>query len=298
MQIFLRSFAAIAVTVIFSSAAIAETVAEWNFNTTSNIAAANVGDGTAHGFAAVLGGGFGPPTAIDAGSPNDISTVLVGGSPNNSYAARSAPLLAVDGGTSPSDQSFRVTADATGFRDMKVTWDYVQGYRANRFYQLQYTSGFVGNGDNASGTTWLDVPTGVGSSVTVAGVGTGTVGADGEIEIVMEDGLTMPSGTTSPGDFLFDLMYTFPSGFAGENNADFGVRFAAIHDPNGSDFVSSFAGTDSTDATAGYTRSTGDGGGTARYDLVRITGVPEPTSVALAGCGLALVGFVVRRRRK
>jgi hypothetical protein len=97
--------------------------------------------------------------------------------------------------------------------------------------------------------------------------------------------------------YLHDLSYTFPSGTAYDNNPNFGVRIAAVWRPNSTDFVSSFAGTTfDEDAAKGYIRDTSLGGNQVRYDLVRVSGiVPEPTGLALAISGLALVA--VRRRK-
>ncbi|MGI9428274.1 MAG: PEP-CTERM sorting domain-containing protein, partial [Bythopirellula sp.] len=91
-------------------------------------------------------------------------------------------------------------------------------------------------------------------------------------------------------DYLFDLSYAFPSGSIYENSPNFAVRIGAVHATGGSDFVSSHAGTTSADDVSGYTNSTSQGGGTVRYDLVKITGIPEPTTIALAVCGLAMMG--------
>ena len=60
-------------------------------------------------------------------------------------------------------------------------------------------------------------------------------------------------------------------------------------------YLSSFAGTDTSDATNGYNRSLASGG-SMRMDLVTVTGVPEPT-FGLAGSGLAVAALTALRRR-
>ena len=76
-----------------------------------------------------------------------------------------------------------------------------------------------------------------------------------------------------------------------------GVRWVAAWAPGTSQYVSSFAGTDSSDEASGYIRSTSAGGSEIRYDLVRVSAVPAPTSLALAFCGLALAAVAGRRRK-
>jgi hypothetical protein len=61
-------------------------------------------------------------------------------------------------------------------------------------------------------------------------------------------------------------------------------------------YVSSFAGTDSTDAVMGYNRSLGSGG-SLRLDLVTVSAVPEPTTYAMLGAS-ALIGCSIAWRRR
>jgi hypothetical protein len=62
-------------------------------------------------------------------------------------------------------------------------------------------------------------------------------------------------------------------------------------------YVSSFAGTDSTDASMGYNRSLALGG-SLRLDLVTVSAVPEPTTYALLGSSAAVGWFISRRHRR
>lgn len=272
--------AAIAASMLVGSHASASLIAAWNFNAELSPSNASTGTGTSSG-------GFFPFTSalpVMTGSPADTDPVIINDGPNNSSAARSGPQPGEDSGT----RLFGVNTSLAGFDTPTVTWDLLAGYRTSRYYQITATT---------DGTNYNPVPTGVGSSVS-GSFGTAEVSADGLVTVITIDNLIPePAGNLVWQDAYFsDLSFTFPTGTAYDNNPNFGVRIAAVWDPNGTDFVSSFAATDSTDTDKGYIRDTSLGGNAIRYDLVRVSGIPEPTGLGLlAGCGLALLG--VRRRK-
>ena len=274
----LRCFAAIAICMVLAAGASATMLTEWNFNASSGPGNASTGTGTS-------AGSFFPWTSalpVQTGSPNDANQPIVNGGPNNGSGNRSGPQPGED----PSAQSRRweVKTSTAGNHSPVVTWDFAQGYRAPRHYQMFAT---------ADGTTWNPVAGGTGSTISGSN-GTASVDASGLVTINTVDGLIL-DGTGN--GYMHDLSYSFPEGTAYDNNPNFGVRWVAAWEPGGSDYVSSFAGTDSSDEVSGYIRSTSAGGSEIRYDLVRVSAVPEPTCLALAFCGLALAGVAGRRRK-
>ena len=276
MRVLIRYLIAIAAIMAFTSTASAQvTVAEWNFNAATSPGNASTGTGTTSGaffpFASSL--------PLQNGSPNDTNPVIVNGGPNNASAPRSGP----NPGEASGGRQFGISTSLAGFGTPTVIWDVLAGYRTSRYYQITATT---------DGVNFNPVPTGTGSSGSNA-FGSFTVSNDGLISIEAVDGLI---DTDDGVGYLNDLSYSFPGGSAFDNNPDFGIRIAAVWEPGGSDFVSSFAGTDATDTVSGYIRDTSLGGNLARYDLVRVVGtVPEPTSLVLAAFGMMLAG--VRRRR-
>ncbi|MEO2045095.1 MAG: hypothetical protein ABGX16_00800 [Pirellulales bacterium] len=279
MKVFLRYFAAIAVTLVLASGASAELLTEWNYNAASSIGDASTGTGT------TVGGGSFPFTSTlpnSNGSSADPGTVITQGLNNQEWTRRGPNAGEANGG-----RKVTWATSTSGNTDVVFEWDMVAGYRTSKYYQISATT---------DGTTFNPVSGGVGTGSATAGVGNATVDSAGFITVNFDDLYEPEPGTdpVSPIDYLFDLSYAFPSGSAFENNPNFAVQIAAVYAPGRSDFVSSFAGTTSADVVSGYARS---GETDTRYDLVSITGVPEPTSFALAAvCGLALAG--VRRRRK
>jgi hypothetical protein len=99
-----------------------------------------------------------------------------------------------------------------------------------------------------------------------------------------------------------NISITLPTGQGFENNANFAFAIVGAFDPSLSavsgttGYVSSFAGTDSTDAVMGYNRSLGSGG-SLRLDLVTVSAVPEPTTYAMLGAS-ALIGCSIAWRRR
>ena len=286
MRVLFSCVAIIAVSMFVVSSASADLITEFNYNAGSSPGNASTGTGTTSGAFFP----FSSSLPEQTGSPNDLNPVMIDPNddfPNNSSAGRSGP--SADPNTAGPDEvsgnrKIKWFTSTTGYRAPEITWDVLGGYRTSRYYQLSATT---------DGTNFSPVPTGVGSNVAGA-FGSASVSADGLITVTTVDGLI--DNNTGTG-YIHDLSFTFPTGTAYDNNPNFGLQIAAVYDPNGTDFVSSFAGTDVTDPNSGYIRSTSLGGNQNRYDLVRIsaTVIPEPTAIALAVCSLAILG--VRRRR-
>ncbi len=271
-------FAALAAAVAASSIEAQTTIAEFNYNAGTSPGNATTGAGTSSGFFFP----FSSALPVQTGSPNDTNPVVVNGGPNNASGDRSGPAI----GEASGGRAATWRTSTEGFHAPAVTWDFMQGYRASRYYQMEVTY---------NGTDFVSLPAG-GSGSSISGpFGTASIDSTGLIDIRTIDGLIDDAMGTG---YMHDLSYAFPAGTAADDNPDFGFRIAAVWDPQGSDFVSSFAGTDGvTDTVSGYIRSTSAGGNQIRYDLVRITGnrVPEPSAVALAAGCIALVGLMRRR---
>jgi hypothetical protein len=205
---------------------------------------------------------------------------------------------------------------------VKLSWSQTIGYRSSRYWQVLVST--------TGGTTGFSVPSGAtGSSISqfVSGYNTGSSSISGTATVnVNSTGLidfrTIGSGTTGnflspsvtttsgttwpnplPAGFVDNISITLPTGQGFENNANFAFAIVGAFDPSLSavsgttGYVSSFAGTDSTDASMGYNRSLASGG-SMRLDLVTVSAVPEPTTFALLGTSALIGGSIAWRRRR
>jgi hypothetical protein len=280
IQYVMRSLVASVATFALAATGSAQLITEWNFNALPpNATAASTGTGTSAGFFFPFLSAF----PLSNGSPNDTNPFDMPAGPNNASGARGGPIS----GSAPGAAVVTFRTSTAGYSAPALTWDFLQGFRASRYYQLELSS---------DGTNFAAPAGGTGSSIS-GPFGTASIDSSGLITIETVDGLI------DAGDgvgYMHDLSYALPSGTAFDNNADFAFRIFATWDPSGSDYVSSFAGTtEAADAVSGYIRTASAGGGQIRYDLVRVSGtvIPEPTSIALgAVLSLALVGG--RRRRR
>ncbi len=270
----LRTLPAIAVLCFATSYAMADVVAQFNYNAASSPGNASIGTGT-------TSGAFFPFTSalpVSTGSPTDTNLVDIGGTLNNGSAPRSGPQPL----EAPGGRAVTWSTSLAGFEAPSITFDMLGGYRVSRYYQISATT---------DGSTFIPVSGGIGSSG--SGIfGSYDISSDGLIDFRAVDGLI--DDETGTG-YMEGLSYTFaPSTYT--NQPNFGVRIAAVWEPGGTDFVSSFAGTtNAADPVSGYIRSTSLGGSQTRYDVVTITAsVPEPTSLLLVASGL---GMLATRRR-
>jgi hypothetical protein len=300
-----------------SSATAQTTLTQWNYNALTGPLIPVVGTGTSGGY------GQGAPAAplsntVYQGTLVDSGTVITGTTFNRALTVN-PPLIS----TANNSTGAWFSAPTTGMQpgeQVKLSWSQTVGYRSSRFWQVLVST--------TGGTTGFSVPSGAtGSSISqfVSGYNTGSSSISGTATVnVNSTGLvdfrTIGGGTTgnflSPSvtttgtfwtaplaaGFVDNISITLPTGQGFENNANFAFAIVGAFDPSLSavsgttGYVSSFAGTDSTDAVMGYNRSLGSGG-SLRLDLVTVSAVPEPTTYAMLGAS-ALIGCSIAWRRR
>lgn len=297
---------------------------QWNANTRTTTAlylGASAGTNAASGLAAGYGQSNPPApfaSVVGTGAPTDPGTVVDNaGTPtlyNLSYVVN-PPLTSVANNSTGISFKVPTTGMAAG-EAVRLNWSQSVGFRSSRYWQLLATT---------DGTTFSPVPAGIGSSISttvngysgttapftpISGTANVTVSSTGLIDF-RTIGLNSlsPSSTTAvalnPYDvsFVNNIQFTLPIGQGFENNANFGFAIVGAFDPNyvgslGTEgLLSSVAGTNSLDATNGYNRSVGSGG-SMRLDMVTVSAVPEPGSLAVVGFAALIGGSVAWRRRR
>jgi hypothetical protein len=312
------AIAAIGLSVFASTASAQTTLTQWNFNALTGPLTPVVGTGTSGGY------GQGAPSSplsnvVYQGTLVDSGTVITGTTFNRALTVN-PPLIS----TANNSTGLWFSAPTTGMQpgeQVKLSWSQTVGYRSSRFWQVLVST--------TGGTTGFSTPSGAtGSSISqfVSGYNTGSSSISGTATVnVNSTGLvdfrTIGGGTTgnflSPSvttsgtfwtaplaaGFVDNISITLPTGQGFENNANFAFAIVGAFDPSLSavsgttGYVSSFAGTDSTDLSMGYNRSLASGG-SLRLDLVTVSAVPEPTTYALLGSSAAVGWFISRRHRR
>ena len=331
MKSCLLTVAALLISAFLAPPASAETtISQWNWNgTTGTTNAQSAGynlpwTGTVL-TGTVLGYGQGAPatvlnTTIDNGTPSDPGTVItntsapVGTFTYNRSATINPPLITA----ANSAVGVMFQAPTTGMNAgeaVKLSWSQTVGFRSSRYWQLLVsTSGTAGAFSAPSGGTGSSISQFVNGyssgTAPISGTATVNVSSGGMMDFRTINGNWLAQAVTTTGTltaplaagFVDDISYTLPTGQGYENNANFAFAIVGLWDPNLSatsgttGLVSSFSGLISTDTTSGYNRSLGSGG-SMRLDLMTVSAVPEPSTVALAGAGLAFGAWAIVRRR-
>jgi hypothetical protein len=288
-------------------------IAQWDFNSLTVPYSPSTGTGVLAGY-----GQGNPPSLVSSIVYNGAGAdpgLTIGSTVYNRAVTVNPPL--VSAGNNSVGASFKVpTTGMAAGAAVRLSWSQTIGYRSSRYWQILVTS---------DGTNFSPVTGGTGSSIattvnsftgstapytTISGTANVTVSSTGLVDfrtislnMLSATSTTVSSISPYEAGFVNDIQFTLALGQGFENNANFGFAIVAAFDPayagtSGSEgYVSSVAGTNSSDATNGYNRSLVNGG-SMRLDLVTVSSVlavPEPGSIgllALGGCGL-----LVRRRR-
>jgi len=228
----------------------ADVITGWNFNSVVPDAITSTGTTAAsagNGTASLIGG----TTANFATGAGTI-----GGSDNSAWNVTNFATQATGSGT----RGVQFRGSTVSFTNITLDMDLRLSATASRFFQLQATS---------DGLTYSNVS---------GGVATGPTALNNNIVANMSSsGLIEIQSASTGQQFAEGFRYRFATNSLFENNPNFGFRLVAVFDPlNGSSYI----------ASSGNIASYGTAG-TFRLDNVTISGVPEPTSIAL----LSVVGF-------
>jgi len=297
------------------------TLTQWNFNSLTAPFAPVVGTGTTGGY-----GGSAPVAPLSSivytGALVDSGTVISGTTFNRADVINPPLISAVNNST-----GVWFSANTTGMQpgqQVKLSWSQTVGFRSSRYWQvLTSTVGGTSGFSVPSGATGSSISqfvtgyTGTTQATAISGTATVNVNSTGLIDFrtigsgtlgnLLTPTVTTTSGTTwpnpLPAGFVDNISITLPTGQGYENNANFAFAIVGAFDPSyvGSSgtfgYVSSFTGLNSTDTVTGYNRSSGSGG-SMRLDLVTVSAVPEPTTVALLGTSALIGGSIAWRRRR
>lgn len=321
----IQLLAVVALTLSGVASASAQTVLnQWNFNGTLSAAyrtpsSGAVASGTIGGFGTSSTQSAPLSTTLVNGARLDPGTVIsnttnpVGSWTYNRSVTLVTPSLAV----SNSSTGITFLSPTTGYagQNIKLSWSQTVGFRGSRYYQLFVsTSGTAGPFSVPSGGTGSSISqvvTGLNSgTATITGTATASVNSSGLIDFRTISGNWISQSTGTAGTpvnyangFVDNISYTLPTGQGFENNPNFAFAISTVWDPNGTytsgttGLLSSFAGTASTDTSSGYNTNAAQGG-TARLDLVTVTAVPEPTTIAMVATAALVGGSAAWRRRR
>ncbi len=244
-----------------SSAAI---ITQWNFNgTAAGATAPNLGTGSA----SLVGGTTATFASGDASGGS--SDPAVGSPPDFGWNTTTYPAASV----ANESAGVQFMVSTVGMGSVGVSWDQRHSNTVSRYWAFYYTT---------DGATWNRLSVNAGNAT--AGM-TPTGGNPANIP-----GLFGPAGTFSgfdesvagSGDDWFNGRGVNLSSVAGvANNPNFGFRIVSSFG-GGTTYLASSAGTYATT-------------GTARFDMVTVSGSPVPEPASLAVVGLGLITLLRRR---
>jgi hypothetical protein len=235
----------------------AQTISLWNFNSLVPDASTATGiltPSAGSGTVSLIGGVTSTFAAGSLGDPASIGTDNSGLNLTG-WAAQ---------GTGSGARGLQVAVSTAGFSNIRVSLDFRESGTVSRFFQLQAS---------VDGSTFNNVSGGIAS-----------FGAVNNNTNTAFTSAGLFSNTASSGSqaFVESINYTFAPGSTFENNPNFAFRWVAVFAPaDGANYISANAGT-----TAAYATT-----GTARFDMVSVTSVPEPSAFALGALGISAMIF-------
>jgi len=241
------------------TAASAQTITLWNFN--SNPSDANTATGL---LTPAIGSGAG--SLLGGNTASFASGDASGGSTDPNLGDDSAwntttyPLITAGSGTAGA----RFSSSTLGFYNIEVSLDLRTSNTSSRYWQFLYTT---------DGSTFSPF-------------GGSTVNGTPNI-------FTSAGGDTWNNNWSVSLV-----GVSGvDNNPNFAFQLVSVFSPTA--FTQTTGGLASYGANAAYRASAADdrayaATGTARFDMVEVTSVPEPTALSLGLLGLG--GMIFRKR--
>jgi alpha-tubulin suppressor-like RCC1 family protein len=305
---------ALAATFFFSLPAEAKntTLAQWDFNTTNSTNVIKPSSGT-NPTGVILGYGQGNPPALPSsiiytGSMVDPG-LTINGTIYNRALTVNPPLTSNTTNTVGVKFSTPTTGMGAG-EAVQISFSQTIGFRSSRYWQiLVSTNGINGTYSvpgNGTGSSFSGTISGFNSAnASISGTANVTVSPTGFIDFRTINGNSLQPAVTNTGTqftaplaagFVNNITITLPTGQGYENNANFAFAIVGAFDPaylgsNGSvGYVSSFAGTNSTDSVNGYNRSLASGG-SMRLDLVTISSVSQGPVASITATPSSLGNF-------
>jgi len=260
---------------LLAAPATADTITQWNFNTTvgaNNTPAASFSVGASS--ASIVGMNGGPNGDILLANAGNSSASQFSSDPigttTTGDAWRVRGVTANGYSTSNLTSGAQFTASTVGYNNITVSLDVYSTGGASRYAQFEYTT---------DGSTYT--PLGSPSDLRLAN--------------------TALTGSSYPEGWVNGLSFDLSSIPGASNNANFGFRFVTAFSPV------SFTDTSSHGPNSAFQRTDLDPAkaydptkGNLRFDMVTFSGAviptPEPSSFILAGMGLAGLGLAYRRR--
>lgn len=248
----------------------AQTITQWNFNSTTpdaNTATGALTPSTGAGSLALVGG---TTSTFSSGSPGDPANA---GTDNSGLQTTTYPAQGTGSGTA----GVQYNVSTAGYNgSIQISLDFRQSGTTSRYFQLQLST---------DGTTFANAS---GGTSAIANPNPGTTPTN-TLTNFDSSGLYI-NNTSGTQNFVDGISYTLPAGSAYANNANFAFRWVSVFDASGTapnNYISSNAGT-----AANYSTT-----GTARFDDVTVSQVPEPSTWALVGvAGIGALALARRRR--
>ena len=237
----------------------ADIITQWNFNSTTPDA--NTGTGVS--TPSVGSGSIAPiGGAANPGFNSGVGSSDTAAADNSGFQTDSYQSQGAGSGT----RGIRFNVSTVGFSGISGSFDLRTSNTSSRWYQIRYTN---------DGSSFINLG------------GPSRLGASG-----------LSVGDAWSNNITFDLS----SISSVNNNSQFGLEVVSVFSPvaftensSGTNFAGNSAYESARNSASGP--QSAYGGGTWRFDMVTVTAVPEPSSIALLSL-VGIGGFALRRLRK